>query len=45
VQIQRRDRSGKDMILEVDYRRILAGRDADVELFNGDVVVVRESFF
>lgn len=45
VQIQRRDRSGKDVILEVDYRRILAGRDADVELFNGDVVVVRESFF
>jgi polysaccharide biosynthesis/export protein len=29
----------------VDYRRILAGKDADVELGEGDVVVVRESFF
>lgn len=29
----------------VDYRRILAGKDADVELHEGDVVVVKESFF
>ena len=29
----------------VDYKRILAGRDADVELHEGDVVVVKESFF
>jgi polysaccharide export outer membrane protein len=29
----------------IDYRRILAGKDADVELREGDVVVVKESFF
>lgn len=45
VQIQRRDRSGQDVILEVDYRRILAGREPDPELRDGDVIVVRESFF
>jgi polysaccharide export outer membrane protein len=31
--------------IEADYKRILAGRDADVELRPGDVVVVKESFF
>lgn len=45
VQIQRRERSGQDVILEVDYRRILSGRDPDPELRDGDVIVVRESFF
>jgi polysaccharide export outer membrane protein len=29
----------------VDYKRILAGKDPDVELREGDVVVVKESFF
>jgi polysaccharide export outer membrane protein len=29
----------------VDYKRILSGKDPDVELGEGDVVVVRESFF
>jgi len=28
-----------------DYKRILAGKDPDVELYQGDVVVVKESFF
>lgn len=28
-----------------DYKRIIAGKDADVELHQGDVVVVKESFF
>ncbi len=36
--------NGQDEII-VDYKRILAGREADVELFQGDVVVVKESFF
>lgn len=31
--------------LIVDYKRILAGREPDVELAQGDVVVVKESFF
>jgi polysaccharide biosynthesis/export protein len=31
--------------LTVDYKRILAGREADPELLQGDVIVVKESFF
>lgn len=31
--------------IEVDYRRIMSGREADPVLQQGDVVVVRESFF
>jgi polysaccharide export outer membrane protein len=31
--------------IEADYKRILAGKDRDVELRQGDVVVVKESFF
>ena len=31
--------------IEADYKRILAGKDPDVELRQGDVVVVKESFF
>jgi len=31
--------------VEVDYKRILAGKDSDVDLHQGDVVVVKESFF
>ena len=29
----------------VDYKRLLAGKDRDLELAEGDVVVVKESFF
>jgi polysaccharide export outer membrane protein len=36
---------GRGEELIVDYKRIVAGRDADVELREGDVVVVKESFF
>ncbi|HSK80962.1 MAG TPA: polysaccharide biosynthesis/export family protein [Thermoanaerobaculia bacterium] len=31
--------------LTVDYKKILAGKEADVELRQGDVIVVKESFF
>jgi len=31
--------------LTVDYKKILAGKESDVELRQGDVVVVKESFF
>jgi polysaccharide export outer membrane protein len=31
--------------INVDYKRILAGKEPDVELRSGDVVVVKESFF
>lgn len=43
--IKRRDRSGKDIELVADYRRILAGKEPDIELQAGDIIVVKESFF
>lgn len=43
--IKRRDRSGRDVELEADYRRILAGKEPDIELQAGDIIVVKESFF
>jgi len=44
IQIKRRDRDGREREFEVDYRRILSGKDADVPLEGGDVLVVKESF-
>jgi polysaccharide export outer membrane protein len=44
IQVQRRDRSGRDVQLEVDYKRIVAGKDRDFPLQSGDVVIVKESF-
>lgn len=43
--IKRRDRSGVDVELVADFKRILAGKAPDIELLDGDVVVVKESFF
>lgn len=43
--IKRRDRSGKDIEIKVNAKRVLAGKDPDVELQSGDVLVVKESFF
>jgi polysaccharide export outer membrane protein len=45
VQIKRRDPSGEETILKVDLGDILSGKDPDVILQEGDVVVVKESFF
>jgi len=45
IRIKRRDRAGKDSEFEVDYKRVLAGKDSDPELQAGDVVIVKESFF
>ncbi len=50
------DRAGKKVIIKrnlhgiaseltADYKRILAGKDPDIELQQGDVVYVKESFF
>jgi polysaccharide biosynthesis/export protein len=36
---------GQEEEIQVDYRRVLAGRSPDVELRDGDVIVVQESFF
>ncbi|HEX4956201.1 MAG TPA: polysaccharide biosynthesis/export family protein [Thermoanaerobaculia bacterium] len=45
VVIRRRLEGGIEREIEVDARRILAGKDPDVELKEGDVIVVKESFF
>jgi polysaccharide biosynthesis/export protein len=45
VVIRRREEGGKEREIEVDAKRILAGKDPDVELRPGDVMVVKESFF
>jgi polysaccharide biosynthesis/export protein len=44
LRIKRRDRNGKEVEIEVDYRRVLSGKEADVVLESGDVLVVKESF-
>jgi protein involved in polysaccharide export with SLBB domain len=31
--------------ITADFNRILAGKEADIELRQGDVIVVKESFF
>lgn len=43
--IKRRDRAGKDIEIPVNAKRVLSGKDPDVELQSGDVLIVKESFF
>ena len=43
--VKRQPESGGQEELTIDYRRILSGRDPDVALREGDVLVVKESFF
>ncbi len=38
-------RSGSGEEIRADYKKLLSGRQADIELRNGDVVIVKESFF
>lgn len=45
IQVKRRDRGDRDIVNEVNYKRIVAGKEADFELHGGDVVIVKESFF
>lgn len=45
VTIRRRTEDGQEREIVVDAKAILAGREPDVELQQGDVVVVKESFF
>ncbi len=44
IVIKRQTESGKRREIVVDYKRILNGKDSDVELEAGDIVVVKESF-
>jgi len=43
--IKRRDAFGREVEVEVNYKRIISGDAPDVELEPNDVVVVRRSFF
>jgi protein involved in polysaccharide export with SLBB domain len=43
--IKRRGADGLLTDIEAHYKRILSGRDPDVELVDGDMIVVAESFF
>ena len=43
--VRRTDRSGKAEEIQVDYKRVLAGKDQDVPLRQGDVILVKEAFF
>lgn len=45
IQIKRRDASGEEKVLKVDLGDILSGKESDFILQEGDVVVVKESFF
>lgn len=45
IVVRRTDRSGKAEEIQVDYKRVLAGKDQDVPLRQGDVILVKEAFF
>jgi polysaccharide export outer membrane protein len=45
IQIKRRDHTGRDVELGVNFKRIVSGKDNDLPLQSGDVVIVKESFF
>jgi polysaccharide export outer membrane protein len=45
ILVKRHEAAGGSRELAVDYRRVLAGKDVDPELEEGDVIVVKESFF
>lgn len=45
VRIRRERSEGPPEEIEVNYRRLLAGKEADVELRHGDALIVKESFF
>jgi polysaccharide export outer membrane protein len=45
ISVKRTDANGKSVELAADYKRIVSGKEPDVELQPGDVVFVKESFF
>ncbi|HEX6201366.1 MAG TPA: hypothetical protein VF100_00100, partial [Thermoanaerobaculia bacterium] len=45
ITVRRRGADGLMNELRAHYKRILEGRDPDLELVDGDIVVVAESFF
>lgn len=45
VVVRRTDRDGKTREIVADYKRIVGGREPDPTLQQGDVLVIKESFF
>lgn len=45
IVVKRTDINGKTAEIAADYKRILTGKESDIELQPGDVIVVKESFF
>lgn len=45
IVLQRLEPSGERREIVVDFKRILNGKDPDLELRDGDLIVVKESFF
>jgi polysaccharide export outer membrane protein len=45
IRIKRRNAEGKDVETEVNFRRILSGKDPDPAIEANDVIFVKESFF
>jgi polysaccharide export outer membrane protein len=45
ITIRRRDANGRMLDIAVNFKRILSGEDPDVELLDGDILIVKESFF
>ncbi len=43
VRIKRQGKGGREVELQADYKRIVAGKDRDVELEDGDILIVKES--
>ncbi len=45
IAIKRKSSEGGQIEIKANFKRILAGKETDPELLEGDVVVVKESFF
>ena len=45
TKIVRRGENGRQVTLQIDLDRVLSGKEQDVELTKGDIVVVPQSFF
>ncbi len=45
IRVKRRGPTGKDVEMNLNFRRIVSGKDPDPVLLPDDVVVVKESFF
>lgn len=45
IRIKRKSSTGETTELEIDYRRVLDDDDPDIALADGDLIIVKESFF